>query len=704
MKKHVSILLLLMIVQVFVARAVVAEMPLKVGVYQNFPLTYTDERGAVKGVFIDILDHIALKEGWVIEYVPDSWPQCLKNLESGAIDLLGVIAYSEQRRKVFDFMYENVLTEWAQVYINKDSRIESILDLEGKKVAVLKDDLHFLNLKDLVDRSGINCRFIEAYEYEDVLGLTEIGKCDAGLVSQFYGIRNERAFDIQKSPIIISPQKLYFAAPKGKSPNLIYALDRHMRALKKNENSAYYDALNRYFGVAAKSVFGKWLKPVMISAGVLLLLFFFALLLFRAQVKVKTRELSDINETLRSEIDHRKKEEKMRTELEAKLQRFEKMEALGNLAGGVAHDLNNILSGLVSYPELILLDLPEESPLRKPIITIKNSGERAAAIVQDLLTLARRGIATIQVVNINQIVSDYLNSPEFENLKALHAEVDVETRFESDLFNIRGSPVHLSKTVMNLVSNAAEAITGGGTISISTENRYIDKPVKGYDDVDQGNYVTLTVSDNGIGISTSDIEKIFEPFFTKKKMGRSGSGLGMAVVWGTVKDHNGYIDVESASGKGTTFTIYFPVTRQEIVEAESLSTIQDLMGQKESILVIDDVEDQRVIASSILEKLNYTVKTVASGEDAVNYMKSYSADLLVLDMIMEPGIDGLETYQKILQLHPNQRAVIASGFSETDRAKEAQRLGAGAYIKKPYTLDKIGIAIKVELAKSSSMH
>jgi len=171
----------------------------------------------------------------------------------------------------------------------------------------------------------------------------------------------------------------------------------------------------------------------------------------------------------------------------------------------------------------------------------------------------------------------------------------------------------------------------------------------------------------------------------------------MAVVWGTVKDHKGYIDVKSVEGKGTTFTLYFPVVRQELPDNESAFSIQDIMGKGETILVVDDVEAQRDIASQMLKKLGYSVASVSSGEEAVDYMKNHTADLVVLDMIMEPGIDGLDTYKRILEVHPDQKAIIASGYSETERVKEAQRLGATAYIKKPYLLEKIGKVIRTEL-------
>ncbi len=384
-------------------------------------------------------------------------------------------------------------------------------------------------------------------------------------------------------------------------------------------------------------------------------------------------------------------------DLQAQLQRAQKMEAIGTLAGGVAHDLNNILSGIVSYPELILMDLEEKSPLTKPILTIQKSGEKAAAIVQDLLTLARRGVAATEVVNINSIVSEYLLSPEYEKLLLDNPDVKVSRQLDANLLNILGSPVHLSKTIMNLVSNAAEAMSDGGHISIRTENRHEDKLLNAFDEIGKGDYVTLTVEDTGIGISPEDIERIFEPFYTKKSMGRSGTGLGMAVVWGTVKDHRGSIDIKSQEGGGTSITLYFPVTRQELDKDTELFDIEAIKGNGESILIIDDIADQRQIASEMLEKLGYTVTTVSSGEAAVDYLVNHKVDLIVLDMIMDPGIDGLETYQKILQIHPGQKTIIASGYSESERVKEAQRIGAGTYIKKPYLIEKFGRAVKAEL-------
>jgi CheY-like chemotaxis protein len=286
-------------------------------------------------------------------------------------------------------------------------------------------------------------------------------------------------------------------------------------------------------------------------------------------------------------------------------------------------------------------------------------------------------------------------------LKEYHPNVSIKAVLAKNLLNIIGSPLHLTKTVMNLVSNAAEAISGRGEVVISTTIRYVDRPIKGYDRMMEGDYVILTVSDTGIGISPEDMEKIFEPFYTKKTMGRSGTGLGMAVVWGTVKDHKGYIDVKSTNGVGTEVAVYFPATRKEKAEGKpQTQSVIEYTGKGEQILIVDDVQTQREIASSILERLGYVTASVSSGEAAIDYLKTQSADLVILDMIMPQGMDGYETYKRITEIKSDQKVMIASGFSESERVRKTQRLGAGSYIKKPYTLEKIGSTVRWELDRN----
>lgn len=381
-------------------------------------------------------------------------------------------------------------------------------------------------------------------------------------------------------------------------------------------------------------------------------------------------------------------------ELESKLQRAQKMEGIGLLAAGVAHDLNNVLSGLVTYPELILQKVAPDDPLRKSLLIIQRSGEKAAAIVNDLLTLARRGAATEEVVNLNRIITDYLESPEFEKLKLSHPDIQLVVKLAPDLLNMVGSHLHLIKTVMNLVVNAMESMSSAGTLTIETENAYVDGVEKSFVEAAEGEYIICKITDTGTGIPSTDLEKIFEPFYSKKVMGRSGTGLGMAIIWNTVHDHHGHIDIQSVEGQGTTFSVYLPATRQRLYKSAGIISADEYAGKGEHVLVVDDLADQRQIALEMLQSLGYKVTTVASGEEAVAYLEDCAVDLVVLDMIMEPGIDGLETYRRIRAGNPGQKVILASGYSESERVREAQRLGAGAYVKKPYLLAKIGLVVR----------
>jgi PAS domain S-box-containing protein len=400
------------------------------------------------------------------------------------------------------------------------------------------------------------------------------------------------------------------------------------------------------------------------------------------------------------DITDRKRAETEKSELEEKLHRSEKMETLGHLAGGVAHDLNNVLGAIIGYPDIMLKKLEENSPLINPIITMKKSGQKAVAIVQDLLALTRRGVLIKELVNLNQIVDDHILSPELEKLLSFHPNVQITTRLDPKLLRLKGSPIHLSKMLMNLVSNAAESMPSGGTVNITTANIYLDQSVKAYEgSIPEGDYVVLKVIDAGVGIPTKALKKIFEPFYTKKTMGRSGTGLGMAVVWGTVVDHNGNIIINTRRNKGTTMELFFPATREKLVHVKKKRESTDYQGKREKILVVDDIKDQREIVSFLLTNLGYTVDTVSSGEEAINYIKKGTPDLILLDMIMDPGIDGLETFKRIIKIKPGMKVIIASGYSETRRVREALRLGAGKYIKKPFTMKKLGIEIRTMLDK-----
>ncbi len=414
------------------------------------------------------------------------------------------------------------------------------------------------------------------------------------------------------------------------------------------------------------------------------------------RIQERTRELQLTNLNLKTEIEERKRSETQRCKLEAQLARGQKMEALGTLAGAVAHDLNNILSGIVGYPDLLLTQIQEDDPMYGPLSAIRRSGRKAAAIVQDMLTMARHFVAIKEPLDLSAVVSNVLDSPECRAICDVNQHIRIETRCASGLYPVLGSAVHLEKMVINLISNAADSMKEGGCILVELTRAQLTEAQEGFSSVNPGNYVKLTVTDQGMGISKDDLEHIFEPFFTKKKMGRSGTGLGMTVVWDTVNHHDGYIDIDSKPHQGTIITIYLPKADHDVPKAESVIVKEDLTGQGERILVVDDVAEQREIASAIFQKLGYMVDAVPSGESALAYLNEQPVDLLLLDMVMDPGLDGLETYKRVLSIYPGQKAVIASGYTKNDRVQSALELGA-SFIHKPYCLEEIARAVKTTL-------
>lgn len=377
--------------------------------------------------------------------------------------------------------------------------------------------------------------------------------------------------------------------------------------------------------------------------------------------------------------------------LENRLVRAEKMEAIGLMAGGVAHDLNNILSGIVSYPELILTTLDPEHPHYRPLNIIRESGQRAAAVVSDLLTVARSAANVREVHRFSTLIREYLESPEYLKLQEQYPQITLD--FEDNNFDafVNCSPVHIKKCLMNLVTNGMEAIDTSGTIRIRLE------PGKIREEGQLLDAVLLEVADDGPGISKKDQDNIFEPFYTRKVMGKSGTGLGLAVVWNTVQDHGGRIKVESGEG-GTVFSLLFPSCEQKNKDELQGGDGKIPSGHGERILVVDDEPLLRDIAVQILTELGYQVLTVESGEAAVSLLRKETVDLVLLDMFMEPGINGRETYSQILTIHPGQKAIIASGFSRSDDVRKAIRLGVGRFIEKPYTMEQLGRAVSLELA------
>ncbi len=389
------------------------------------------------------------------------------------------------------------------------------------------------------------------------------------------------------------------------------------------------------------------------------------------------------------DITERRKQEELNINLQEQLHRASTMEAIGLMAGGVAHDLNNILAGITGYPELMLLKLPPDSKLVKPLQAVLQSGRRATAVVTELLTMAR-GVASVKKpYDCNKLIEEFLITPEAVKITEDNSSVRIIKHLGKSTGSINCSAIHIEKCIMNLLMNALEAVLDKAKARVEI---ITDRPNLSDDYIDSlnlspGNYVRIVVKDNGSGISQKDVERIFEPFYSNKILGRSGTGLGLTVVWNVVHEHHGTITVES-SERGTIFTLYLPATdRSELKPIDDLTQWEMLPTRH--VLVVDDDPQLRDIGKATFETFGCSVKTASSGEEAIIIAKKEAFDLLFIDMMMEPGINGRETYEKIINTKPGQKALIASGYSENKEVKRALELGASGFIKKPYSIGEL---------------
>jgi two-component system, cell cycle sensor histidine kinase and response regulator CckA len=379
-------------------------------------------------------------------------------------------------------------------------------------------------------------------------------------------------------------------------------------------------------------------------------------------------------------------ETKRLRELESRAQR---LETAGQIAGQVAHDFNNMLAPIMAYPELIREQLPRGDPGHEYLEAIEESARKIADMNQQLLTLSRRGHYTQEVLNLNAVIQQILR-----DLAPWPASLIVETKLAADLMNIKGGSSQLHRALVNLIANARDAMQDIGRITITTENHYIDDTTIAYGRIPRGEYAKITIADSGGGIPEDIVQKIFDPFFTTKTANKKrGSGLGLSVVSAVVKDHGGFIDLKTAMGEGTAFHIYIPITRDSATE----KAVDDIPTGTESILAVDDDETQREVSNRLLTTLGYKVTVCDSGATAIEMLANRPFDLLVLDMIMPNDIDGTETFRQALEIRPNQKAIIVSGFSESDRVIEARHLGAGTFVKKPFDRKIIALAVRQEL-------
>jgi signal transduction histidine kinase/ActR/RegA family two-component response regulator len=659
----------------------------KVGIYQNKPKVFVNSAGEPQGFFIDILNHIASKEGWQLDYVLSTWEQNLEKLEKSEIDLLLDIAESEGRAELFDFNTEIIFSNWAIVYVRKHSKIQSILDLKGKNIAAMKGDISYEEFGRNMENLGIYARFEEVDQFSDVFELIAQEKVDAGIISRLYGLQNEDKYNVDRSTVICCPQNLYFAVPKNKNQDLIKKIDQHLNQLKRDDQSIYYTSLIKWIEGFSPYKLPAWLVWLLILIGGTLAVFAAGIVVLKIQVNMRTAELSKRNEELITEIADRKRAEEEKEMLQVQLIHAQKMEAVGTLAGGIAHDFKNSLQAISNYVELMKFEKAKDSQDSNYPSKILNIIQNANNLTKQLLTVSRKIESKLKPTNLN----DQILQVQALLKRTIPKMIKIELDLGEDLKIIHADSGQIEQILLNLALNASHAMPDEGKITIKTRNFVPDEDIRTSDGgTEPGEYVLLNIADTGHGIEKEVQHRMFEPFFTTKAPGQ-GTGLGLSMVYGIVKNHHGYIECDSEPGAGTRFNIYFPVSKSDTVLKDEISTKKEKIATgDETILVIEENEAILDAVKRMLEHFGYTVITASNGEKAIEIylVEQESIDLVILALNM-PGMGGRKCLERLLEIKPELKTIVTSGYTSGANFKKAHNGGHAVFVEKPYQLEDL---------------
>ena len=669
----------------------------KVGIYQNKPKVFIDSAGKPQGFFIDILNHIASKEGWQLDYVASTWEKNLEKLETAEIDLLLDIAESEGRAELFDFNKEIIFSNWAIVYVQKHSRIQSILDLRGKNIAAVKGDISYQDFRHNLRNLGIYARFVEVDDFSDVFESIAQEKVDAGIISRLYGLQHEDKFNVDRSTVICCPRNLYFAVPKNKNKDLIEKIDQHLYQLKRDDLSLYYRSLINWIEGISPFKFPAWLSWLLILTGVTLAVFAAGIVILKIQVNVKTAELRKRNEELINEIADRKQAEVENDMLQVQLIQAQKMEAIGTLAGGIAHDFNNSLQAITSYVQLMKVEKARDSQDSDYLIKISNTIKNANKLTKQLLTVSRKIESKLQPTDLNDQILQVQSLLERTIPKMIKIELDLG----KDLKIIHADSGQIEQVLLNLAVNASHAMPDEGKITIKTRNFGPAEDVQTARwGTDRGEYVLLNMTDTGHGIEKEVKDRVFEPFFTTKAPGQ-GTGLGLSMVYGIVKNHHGHIECDSEPGAGTCFRVYFPVSKSENILKDEISTEKEKIATgSETILLIEDDESILDAANRMLTHFGYAVIPATNAEKAIEiYLaEQENIDLVILALNM-PGMGGRKCLERLLDIKPELKTIVTSGYPSAVNLKNVHNAGNAGFVEKPYQFSDLLRTIRQVLDK-----
>jgi PAS domain S-box-containing protein len=387
------------------------------------------------------------------------------------------------------------------------------------------------------------------------------------------------------------------------------------------------------------------------------------------------------------DISDLKRAEEEKEKLEARIQQVQRMEAVGTLAEGMAHDFNNLLMGIQGNTSLMLVDTDSSHPHYRRLQNIEKYVQGGSELTSQLLGFARKGKYEVKLTDLNETVKK--TSGTFSRTKK---EIKIDRKYQQDIWTVEVDRVQIEQVLLNLYVNAWQVMPGGGELYLQTENITLDKDyVKPYE-AEPGKYVKISITDTGFGMDEETRQRIFDPFFTTKEMGK-GTGLGLASVYGIIKNHGGIINVYSEKGEGTTFNIYLPASEKKLIEEKELP--KELLKGTETVLLVDDEDMIIDVGSQMLNKLGYEPLTATSGKEAIELFEANKdkIDMVILDMIM-PEIGGGEAYDRMKEINPDIKVLLASGYSINGQATEILARGCNGFIQKPFSMSQFSQKIR----------
>lgn len=798
---------------------------IRVGIIDNKPMCFIDDSGKPAGIFVEVIEHVADTEGWSLEYVHGAWTNLRAKLSSGEIDILLSMAYSDERAQHYSFNKTAVFNNWAEVYVPAGSSINSLLDLQNKRIASLAKGIYTTGPEGLVnlnEKFNLAIELVATSSYLEAMQAVRAGKAEAAVVNRLTGALYAKSLGLQKSGIVFAPVRIHFALNQDNpyTTIIIEKIDKNLLELKKDRSSRYHRSINLALGGEnVKEVIPLWVLwclGILFSFFLLIVGFNFFL---RWQVNKKTLDLREVNTKLKTdmarrikiEADLRESQERFqaladnssdwiweidenenytygspriknllgytpeeiigktpfdlmpasarkkvaedfyvlkaaqrpfanlenlnqhkdgslviletsgvpvldkggrfqgyrgidrditeRKKIEAQLQQAQKLEALGTLAGGIAHDFNNLLTPIIGYSDMLRTRFADGSSEAESLGEVMNAANRAKDLVNQILTISRQTEHELIPVKIRLIVKEVLKLLRSTIPKSIEIKENI-----NESGSVLADPTQIHQIVMNLGTNAYHAMRqDGGVLSVSLSSVDISREDQkvGSLDLIPGAYLQLVISDTGCGMDQATVKRIFEPYFTTKKIGE-GTGLGLAVVHGIVKSHKGHISVYSEAGVGTSFNIYLPCFETTDAAKKEAMVSQQIPGGQEHILLVDDEEAIVHMETRLLQGLGYqvTATTSSTGLRDIFLDNPDDFDLLITDMAM-PDMNGADLAKDLLSIRPDLPIILCTGFSDSINEKIAKSIGIKSFLMKPIIVSDLATKVRKVLDAGS---